>query len=244
MKKIFILFAILTSMVSSKAQEVEEVKNFSVDANAMLTSKYIWRGVVLDEAPNFQAGLNFNIKDFTAGFWGSSNFDGSYMEYDFAIAYSLGNFSFGITDYFIKGCDPVRWTNFKKDETSHVLEANLAYEFDFGLDAQFNLMFGGADKLIKDNLEVKNAYSSYLEFGYNAEVSKILIRPYMGFTFSKTYQYGNMSAEHGFNMVNLGVSGTYNYPINDKLSLPISTQFGLNPQSEEAHFCLTLGLEF
>lgn len=247
MKKSSLIICAVLLASTTLAQEPEKESGISFTGGADFVSSYVWRGVVLNSSPDVQPYLNFNAGNFSAGFWTSQSFDGKFKEFDLSASYKIGQFKVLVTDYFSNTNsveEPVEWSQWDNDSTSHALEASLNWNSDFGLDASFNILFYGADKKYDDNGESENAYSTYFEAGYTKTVNEIDIRPYVGLTFSKTAWYGDCSATHGFNLVNLGVKASYELPLKEKISMPISVNFGYNPQSDDVAAFVGVGVAF
>ena len=50
-------------------------QQFSVTAGADLVSRYVWRGLDVNQAPNLQPSITLSAYGLSAGFWGSYSLD-------------------------------------------------------------------------------------------------------------------------------------------------------------------------
>ncbi|MCR5051052.1 MAG: hypothetical protein K6A36_08225 [Paludibacteraceae bacterium] len=176
MKKIFTMFVAVMAAVGMAKAEVE----FAYEAGAEVVSSYIWRGMY-NGGLSFQpeALVGFNALDeaieFRAGAWASlgasdwkfqkglplhldeSNPNTYFMpEVDFIASLTAFGASVGYNEYYY--CD---------DWSTHTSEIWAGYSFDhaFGVGAYVNwyTIIAGDDINSAD----KQAYSSYLELGYD-----------------------------------------------------------------------------
>ena len=221
---IIVAFAILTSFVrlTVKAQTSESPSPFKVTADVV--SSYIFRGsmATAGPTPNFQPTLSYSKGKYEIGIWGSTDFAGTYKEFDPYISVTPGQLKFGITDY--------NW-NFSKSyfdyssTTDHIYEATLAYT-GAAFSAQINTMFAGADKLANGN----NAFSTYAELGYQINpIAKV----FLGAALTES---PSVYFTKGFGVTNVGLKISKSIAITDKFSLPVYGIVGANPYSGNAFF--------
>ena len=117
-----------------------------------IVSSYIWRGQDLGNV-SLQPTLGVAYKGLSLTAWGSVGLTtpADTKEFDLTLAYRLGGFNIGITDYwFNAGLDPEnRYFKYDAHGTNHVYEANIGY--DFGLaSVQWYTNFSGNDGVNKD----------------------------------------------------------------------------------------------
>ena len=133
MKKI-VLFAMgLVMSMTTHAQD--EIENHSSEIETTISgdivSQYIWRGQDLGNAA-IQPTLGIAYKGLSLSAWGSygiTNADDT-KELDLTLAYTVGGFNIGITDYWFSevanGGDPDgRYFKYEAHSTNHVFEANI-----------------------------------------------------------------------------------------------------------------------
>lgn len=228
------------SAQSAPAAPAAPATSFKVTAD--LVSSYIWRGTVGSATPNFQPTLAVVSGGLEVGAWGSTDFIGVYKEVDLYATYTAGPIKFGITDYnwdFGK-----KYFNYKSKETGHIFEGTVGYTGpeSFPLSITANVMFAGEDKKYDKDLEMqdpsKQAYSTYVEFGYAFKQ----FSAFLGVTPSDGYYGDGYGKVDGFGVVNVGISASKNLKITDSFSLPLKATLGFNPQSENAY--LVFGITF
>ena len=157
MKKIVLLaMGMVMGMTTFAQDEIETT------ISGDIVSSYIWRGQDLGSAA-IQPTLGVGYKGLSLSAWGSYGITdpADTKEFDLTLAYSIGGFNIGITDYwFNAGQDPEnRYFKYDTHGTNHVFEATIGY--DFGLASlQWYTNIAGNDGLNKDG---KRAYSSYVE---------------------------------------------------------------------------------
>ena len=141
MKKIVLGLMLLCGATTIEAQEVETT------ISGDIVSSYIWRGQDLGSAA-IQPTLGIGYKGLSLSAWGSYGIadPADTKEFDLTLAYSVGGFNIGITDYwFNAGQDPEgRYFKYDAHGTNHVFEATVGY--DFGLASlQWYTNIGGND---------------------------------------------------------------------------------------------------
>lgn len=103
--------------------------NYGVD----LMSRYVWRGLDLDNGLSLQPTLEFSKGNLTVGAWGnlplaSGAEHKAFKEVDFYAYYSKSigkmGIDLGVTDYVVGGED-FDWGNFDSDGGQHLLELNV-----------------------------------------------------------------------------------------------------------------------
>ena len=142
MKKI-VLFAmgLVMSMTTFAQDEIEAT------ISGDIVSQYIWRGQDLGGV-SLQPTLGLAYKGLSLSAWGNvglANPDDT-KELDLTLAYTIGGFNIGITDYWTNaGLDPDnRYFMYKAHSTNHVFEANIGYDFGFA-SLQWFTNFAGND---------------------------------------------------------------------------------------------------
>ena len=90
---------------------------------ADLVNQYIWRGQDLGSV-SLQPTLGIGWKGLTLSAWGSigiSNWQDT-KELDLTLAYSIGGFNAGVTDYWFSDGS---YFQYKAHKTTHIWEANV-----------------------------------------------------------------------------------------------------------------------
>jgi len=203
-----------------------------------IVSSYIWRGQDLGNV-SLQPTLGVAYKGLSLTAWGSVGLTtpADTKEFDLTLAYTLGGFNIGITDYwFNAGLDPEnRYFKYDAHGTNHVYEANIGY--DFGLaSVQWYTNFSGNDGVNKDG---DRAYSSYVEVVVPFKLSAIDWTATAGAVPFATDFYGT----NGFAVTNLALKATKDIKVTDTFSIPIFAQVAANPCSQKAYLVLGLTLQ-
>lgn len=205
----------------------------NVEANASLdvVSRYIWRGQALSDAA-VQPTAGISYKGVSLSAWGSYDFlnTNSAKEFDLTLAYSIGGFNVGITDYWFSntGVDN-KYFRYKAHETAHVFEANVGY--DFGpVAVQWFTNFAGDDG---SNEKGKRAYSSYFEVSAPFSLASCDWTAKVG---GVPYTTSFYSYSHGFNITNISLRVTKDIKLCKKFSLPVFAEGICNPSTEKGYF--------
>ena len=233
MKKILIITAILfTAAVTAKAQDTLET-TIGTD----LVSQYVWRGQDLGGV-SVQPTLGLSYKGLSLSAWGSAGLSNpaDTREFDLTLAYTIGGFNIGVTDYwFNAGLDPLnRYFAYAADCTNHVFEANVGYDFGFA-SLQWYTNFAGNDGLTPDE---KRAYSSYVEVNVPFVLGGVDWTATAGAVPFATDFYG----VEGFGVVNVALTASKDIRITDSFSIPAFAQVAANPYSKNAFFVFGITL--
>ena len=234
MKKILIITAILfTAAVTAKAQDTLET---SIGTD--LVSQYVWRGQDLGGV-SVQPTLGLSYKGLSLSAWGSAGVSNpaDTREFDLTLAYTIGGFNIGVTDYwFNAGLDPLnRYFAYAADCTNHVFEANVGYDFGFA-SLQWYTNFAGNDGLTPDE---KRAYSSYVEVNVPFVLGGVDWTATAGAVPFATDFYG----VEGFGVVNVALTASKDIRITDSFSIPVFAQVAANPYSKNAFFVFGITLQ-
>ena len=234
MKKILIITAILlTTAVTAKAQDTLET-TIGTD----LVSQYVWRGQDLGGV-SVQPTLGLAYKGLSLSAWGSTGLSNpaDTREFDLTLAYTIGGFNIGVTDYwFNAGLDPQnRYFKYSAGETNHVFEANIGYDFGFA-SLQWYTNFAGNDGLTPAE---KRAYSSYVEVSVPFVLGGVDWTAVAGAVPFATDFYG----VEGFGVVNVALTASKDIRITDSFSIPVFAQVAANPYSKNAFFVFGITLQ-
>ena len=234
MKKILIITAILfTAAVTARAQDTLET---SIGTD--LVSQYVWRGQDLGGV-SVQPTLGLSYKGLSLSAWGSAGLSNpaDTREFDLTLAYTIGGFNIGVTDYwFNAGLDPLnRYFAYAANCTNHVFEANVGYDFGFA-SLQWYTNFAGNDGLTPDE---KRAYSSYVEVNVPFVLGGVDWTATAGAVPFATDFYG----VEGFGVVNVALTASKDIRITDSFSIPVFAQVAANPYSKNAFFVFGITLQ-
>lgn len=229
MKKFFIIFVSTVSasaILSTSAMAGEPVK---ASIGADLVSSYVWRGQKLDGV-SIQPSMGLEWGGLSLSAWGSSGFSGL-GEVDFTLAYEVGGFTVGVTDYFCADS----FTGFFDygSDTPHVAEVNLGYDFGF-LSLNWYTNFWGA---MGETLEGRKSYSSYFEIAAPFSLGGLDWSAAVGVSPWANDFYGT----EGFGVVNCSLSASKDIEIGS-VTIPAFVQLTANPVDNHLFMCV--GISF
>ncbi len=191
-------------------------------AGADVYSSYIWRGTRLGSGPHIQPAIEYSRGSFTAGAWGSFDFNG-YEEVDLSFAFEIpGGFTIGMVDYYLPG---LRYFDYSAADGSHAFEINLGWESD-------NVWLSG--NYIINEAGGIGSYGSdlYFEAGFSLKYFSLFMGAGNGWH----------TAAGGFNVCNLGLEVSQEIVITDHFTVPVTGQLIFNPDSEQMF--LVVGFTF
>ena len=233
MKKIVLMAMMIATGFSATAQDEIETT-----VGADFVNQYIWRGQDLGDV-SLQPTLGIGYKGLSITAWGSvglSDFLDT-KEFDLTLAYTVGGFNIGITDYwFDAGLDPEgRYFKYDAHGTNHVFEANVGYDFGFAsLQAFTN--FAGNDGTNKDG---ERAYSTYVELAAPFKLATVDWNAAVGVVPFATTSYGTT----GFAVTNVSLKATKDIKVTDSFSIPVFGQVVANPCSQNAYLVFGFTLQ-
>ena len=233
MKKIVLLALGLVMGMTTYAQEEIET-TVATD----VVSSYIWRGQDLGSTA-IQPTLGVGYKGLSLSAWGSYGIanPADTKEFDLTLAYSVGGFNIGITDYWFNvGLDPEnRYFKYDAHSTNHVFEGTIGY--DFGLaSVQWYTNFSGNDGTNKDG---ERAYSSYVEANVPFQLASVDWTATAGAVPFATTLYGTT----GFAVTNLSLKATKDIKVTDSFSIPVFGQVVANPCAQKAYLVFGFTLQ-
>jgi hypothetical protein len=233
MKKEILLLFILTVVSINLSAQVK----FGTD----IYSRYIWRGLDLDDAPAFQPSLTYTIEGLSIGAWGSYAFPTAgvtYSENDLWATYSFateksGIFSVVVTDYYFPSAGiPF---GFYKPKTglsaAHTIEGGLGYSGPSSFPISI---------VFYTNLSNDPDNSYYFQIGHSITVSDATVTFVAGYVPSKSTYYLTDKS----NFINLSVTASKSVTITDKFALPINVSYIANPALDRTYLVFGTSLVF
>ena len=205
------------------------------DVEADVVSQYIWRGQDLGHV-SIQPTLGLAYKGLSLSAWGSVGLSDSSdpHEIDLTVSYTVGGFSFGVTDYWTDE-DDVRYFLYDAHRTNHLFEAFVGY--DFGVAAiNWYTNFAGNDGVGKSG---KRAYSSYLELSAPFRLGGLDWTATLGIVPYATTTYDT----DGFAVVAAGVRASKDITITERFKLPLFAEIATNPHDQKAYFVFGMTLK-
>jgi hypothetical protein len=233
MKKIVLMAMMFATGFSAMAQDKVETT-----IQADFVNQYIWRGQDLGDV-SLQPTLGVGYKGLSLTAWGSVGLTDPLdtKEFDLTLAYTIGGFNIGITDYwFSEGLDPDgRYFKYDAHGTNHLFEANIGYDFGI-LSLQAYTNFAGNDGLNKDD---KRAYSTYVELAAPFKLATVDWSAAVGAVPFATTSYGT----NGFAVTNVSLKAVKDIKVTDSFSIPIFGQVVANPCSQNAYLVFGFTLQ-
>ena len=218
-----------------------EGSGVSLSISGDIVSSYIWRGQDLGSAA-VQPTLGVGYKGLSLSAWGSYGLvnTADAKEFDLTLAYTIGGFNIGMTDYWFDrgGLDPEgRYFKYDAHGTNHVFEANIGYDFGVA-SVQWFTNFAGNDGINKDG---KRAYSSYAEVVVPFKLSAIDWTATVGAVPFATSFYNGWTS--GFAVTNVSLTATKDIKVTDTFSIPVFGQVAGNPCSQKAYLVFGFTLQ-
>ncbi len=226
--KNLVMKAMTAAMLCGMAAPAAAQERIEATVQADVVSRYIWRGQDLGDV-SLQPTLGLAYKGLSLTAWGNVGLSdpSDTEEFDLTLAYSIGGFNIGVTDYWFNSPND-RYFSYAAHETSHVFEANIGY--DFGpVAVQWYTNFAGNDGVNKSG---KRAYSSYFEVSAPFRLAGCDWTAAVGAVPYATTSYSNAN---GFAVTNVSVRATKDVRITKTFSLPLFAGVTANPSTEKAY---------
>ena len=240
MKKIVMMAMMMATGLSATAQDDGENRSSEIETTvaADVVNQYIWRGQDLGDV-SLQPTLGISYKGLSLTAWGSVGLTDPMdtKEFDLTLAYTIGGFNIGITDYWFDRGGLDRYFKYDAHGTNHVFEANIGYDFGVA-SVQWYTNFAGNDGLNKDG---KRAYSSYAEVVVPFKLSAIDWTATVGAVPFATSSYNEWTS--GFAVTNLSLKATKDIKVTDSFSIPVFGQIVGNPCTQNAYLVFGFTLQ-
>ena len=211
----FLLFAGLSVYIPVSGQAKEPASQWTTGAD--FYSSYVWRGTRQGSGPAIQPVIEFTTGSFTAGAWGSFDFN-DYQEIDLYLSFALTeSVSIGIQDYYLPG---LSYFDYSAASGSHAYEVNLIYSGEqVSLEADYVINEAGGIGSCGGDL--------YFEAGFSFDYFTVFMGAGNGW-----HTYDPVDDEGAFNVCNIGLEVSRDIIITDRFSIPVTGQLIFNPDSE------------
>lgn len=238
MKRILLIWIVLQFpmvgvLYAQKSENLETQWNLSAD----IVSRYVWRGMQLSDGLNIQPTIEYSIGNFTVGTWASYGVGIPFAEVDLYVEYTLGNFSFLVSDYYDQDeyqMSANNYLNWRRGETGHAVEGAVTYSGSerFPISITAATFFYGCDDSDEDS---KSDYSTYLELGYTFGINYAEMNVFVGGTpYKSTY-----CSKAG--IVNVGFELAKEVQLSSNFKLPTKGAFVVNPNSKQVFLVFSIG---
>ena len=215
--------ALLAAMAAANAQDKVEAT-----MQADVVSQYLWRGQELGQV-SLQPSLGLSYKGLSLTAWGSVGLSepGDTKELDLTLAYSVGGFNIGVTDYWFNSPNE-RYFCYGAHSTSHVFEANVGY--DFGpVGVQWYTNFAGNDGVGNGG---SRAYSSYVEISAPFRLAGCDWSAAVG---AVPYATDFYSSADGFAVTNVSLKASKDISVTERFAIPLFAGLAVNPSTEKTY---------
>ncbi len=240
----FIITLIFIAFNYSHAQKL------SLSANADLVSRYVWRGLNINDQPNIQPAITFKLSNLQLGFWGSyglshtnstDELHSTSHEIDAWISYSIpienfANITAIVTDYYYPN-GGIRIGNFhnyddKNGHGAHTVEAGLSIA---GAES-FPLTLSGYMNVYNDK-----GNNIYFQAEYTTTVDDFGLSIFAGAAVGSEdtpLYYGTDK----FNLINAGIKALKQIKISESFSLPVYCSYIINPKAEISYLIFGISI--
>ena len=215
--------ALLAAMAAANAQDKVEAT-----MQADVVSQYLWRGQELGQV-SLQPSLGLSYKGLSLTAWGSVGLSepSDTKELDLTLAYSVGGFNIGVTDYWFNSPNE-RYFCYGAHSTSHVFEANVGY--DFGpVGVQWYTNFAGNDGVGNGG---SRAYSSYVEISAPFRLAGCDWSAAVG---AVPYATDFYSSADGFAVTNVSLKASKDISVTERFAIPLFAGLAVNPSTEKTY---------
>ena len=228
--KSILLLSVLVFFTSNVNAD-NELGDVKVSQSIKVVSRHVVRGFFTSKSPCIEPSLNFQKGKFTLGAWASYAFDTSYSEVDFYMQYNTPLFQYSVTSLYNPRQDFENsdFFDFESEESVHFLDGILKFKGCEKLPVSIMtsvMIYGDVDR----NINNKQRYSTYIEFGYSNFIGGKKVAWALGLTPHKGFYADE------FNVVNMNMSVFDEIKFNDQFSLPVSAGLSVNPLTERLLF--------
>lgn len=210
----------------------------TVSVGADAVSRYVWRGTDFGESLSLQPALTISTGGFEIGSWASyaTNPEAAGVnEHDLWVGYTVetessGSFSVGVTDYYFPAPGSAQFFDFDGGgDGAHWIEPYLSYT---GPSAFPLTLFGAA--FVHNDPD----NSVYLEASYPVPLDGAELGLAVGAVAGESSFYGT----ENFSVVNMALTASKAIQLNDRVELPVSVSYILNPEAERTFLVFGVGL--
>jgi hypothetical protein len=213
--RVLVLVTLISADMTLYGQAEEKASPWTTGAD--IYSSFVWRGTRQGSGPAIQPVIEFTTGFFTAGAWGSFDFN-DYQEVDLYISFVLTEYlSAGIQDYYLPG---LPYFDYSQASGSHAFEINLIYSGEHvSLEADYVINEAGGVGSDGGDL--------YFEAGFSFDYFRVFMGAGNGW-----HTYDPATDEGAFNVCNLGLEVAKDLVITDRFSIPVTGQLIFNPDAE------------
>ncbi|MDZ4205031.1 MAG: hypothetical protein U1C46_09465 [Bacteroidales bacterium] len=231
LKSVLTLIFSALSFCFLTAQQEQKI-NLQASAGLDLTTRYVWRGLVLSPGISAQPYMQLNYSNFSVGAWGSQTLHPfEWMETDFFVSYEWRSLKISVWDYFyfdFSSATP-HYFNYQKGKTGHVIETVVEFK--------------GTEKIPVRLLAGYNFYgndpakSVYIETAWMKSLGETNLEIFAGYTPTIGYYHKTKKG-----LTNVGISMARDLLVGNNLSLPLRVSVVYNPMVQQTFLVATIGI--
>lgn len=195
---------------------------------------------MISEAVNYEGDLVLKSGKFKFGAWGGYAFDDTYSEFDFHLGYAISrHLTFEVWDLYASrdraSINDYQYFDFDRNTTNHLIDASIKYDFNdkLPLTVSWSTLIWGRDLDENNNQN----FSSYFELNYRVRVNKTDVTFNLG-----TNVFANALYADHTNIVDIGLTASQEFKINEQVKIPVWAKVAINPDAEKAN--LIIGFNF
>lgn len=252
---VFILFVLNLGFINAQENDVDLYKAFN--ASAHIKNMHIWHGSVVHPGAIFATSLEYNSRNskFTAGLWGGAGLssvdvvhnitgesvNANYKELSIYAVYRFSN------NFFIEAVshnnytgveergDKLRYWSYDKTQGYNFVDLNFGVNVSKNTSLYLATILGGGsgDYEVRDNGDLENSYTHYLElkssvWEKNDNKLSLFIGGAWSFITNKTFYTENKG-----NIINVGASLNKNINLG-AIKIPAEVTAMWNPEQQKA----------
>lgn len=222
----------------------------NVSASVDVISRYMWRGLMINDAPNVQPAITVQAGMLEMGLWGSSTLSKTNQAEDnYAFSHELDfwmglSHTFGsglgisalLTDFYFPnaGIGVSEFNNYDDEDGpgGHTIEAGVSLSgpdaLPLSLSAYINI-FNDAGN------------NTYVELDYSTSLSAADFDCFLGVTGGSKKNQAYYGSED-FAVINLGFTVSRELAVSESFSLPIFVTYILNPNADNNYLLVGFSL--
>jgi len=250
MKGVRSYFCFITLFVLSALNFSLSAQQLSVNVGADFASRYVWRGLNINDQPNIQPAITLKLSGLQFGFWGSyglshtntsdelhstSHEIDTWLSYSFAIENSV-TVTAVVTDYYYPD-GGIRIGNFnnyddKSGPGAHLIEAGVT----IGGPELLPFILSGYVNVYNDS-----GSNAYFQIDYLTRIDDFGLGFFIGGSpgsKENPIYYGTEK----FNLINIGMKISKQIKITESFSLPVSGSYIINPRAEISYLIFTVSI--
>ncbi len=154
------------------------------DVGLTIKNMHYWRGLRVSNGFVTAPTVGYYNSGFSAFVWGGMSVDGNYKEVTHIVSYVKNGFGITYTDIFnFSGVKNVEFFNYKQDETIHLCDLALSYDFQDKLPLRLTwaTILYGNDRAAESG---NSRYSTYTEAAFPVKMESYNIEPFIAAGFA------------------------------------------------------------